>query len=98
MIRAYSIGATTSGANRKAFAFANIIVDNLIFDAISERVGEDIFDVDELATANDPSVTFKTFTDTVKLSIDVIVLARPVTSVRIFVDARGPSKCQRLLL
>ena len=74
---AYSIMATTSGASQKAFAFANIIVYTLIFDAIGERVGEDIFDVDELATANGPSGTFETFTDTATLSIDVIVLAGP---------------------
>jgi hypothetical protein len=95
---AYSVMAPTSGANRKAFAFANIIVDTLIFDAIGERVGEDIFHVDELATANGSSGTLETFTDTATLSFDVIVLAGSVTSVGIFVDAWGPPKCQRLLL
>ena len=81
--------ASTSSANRKAFAFANLIVDTLIFDAIGEQVGEDIFHVDELATANGSSGTFETFTDTATLSIDVIVLTGPVTSVGIFVDTRG---------
>ena len=95
---AYSVMASTSSANRKAFAFANLIVDTLIFDAIGEQVGEDIFHVDELATANGSSGTFETFTDTATLSIDVIVLTGPVTSVGIFVDARGPPKCRRLLL
>ena len=95
---AYSVMASTSSANRKAFAFANLIVDTLIFDAIGEQVGEDIFHVDELATANGSSGTFETFTDTATLSIDVIVLTGPVTSVGIFVDARGPPKCRRFLL
>jgi hypothetical protein len=88
----YSLMASRSGINQKAFAFASIIVDTLIFDSIGDQVGEDIFHVDELAIANGINGAFETLTDSATLSVDVVVLAGSVTSVGLFVDARGAAE------
>ncbi len=84
--------ASTSGPNRIAKAFASIIVDTVIFDSIGEQVGEDIFHVDELAIADGIGGSFEDLSDTTTLSVDVVVLAGSVTSVGLFVDARGSAE------
>lgn len=89
---AYAVMASTSGLNRKAQAFASIIVDTLIFDSIGEQVGADVIHVDELAVADGIGGSFEDLSDTATLSVDVVVLAGSVTSVGLFVDARGSAE------
>jgi len=86
---AYTLMASTFNANQKASAIANIIIDTLIFDAIGDQVGVDIFHVDKLVTANGLNGTSEDLTDTASLSVDVVVLAGGTTSVGLFIDAEG---------
>ncbi len=88
----YSLMASTSGVNQKAQAFSSIIIDTLIFDSVGDQVGSDIFHVDELAIANGVNGTFEDLTDSATFSVDVVVLAGSVTSVGLFVDARGSAE------
>ena len=49
---AYSLIASTAGANELARAVASIIVHTLIFDSLDDQVGADILHVEEFTTAS----------------------------------------------